>query len=108
MLKEFKNKKAPALDKINIEWMKYVPTILHAKLLDVFIVCSKLGDIPKKWKPAVVMLFFKMGTRLLNTCYKIQAKTLTNCVFITKEHVLQTAQCIVFKNVIPAMTVLLP
>jgi hypothetical protein len=87
-LTQFKNKKAPGSDKINIELLKEAPLTLLIRLLDLINMCWRTGHAPEEINIAVVIPVHKKGSRndcgnyrgksLLNSCYKIYSKILNN------------------------------
>jgi hypothetical protein len=67
-----------------VELIKYAPTSLHYRLLDLLNVCRKNGCVPEEWGVAVVIPIFKKGKlercenyrciSLLCATYKLHAK----------------------------------
>lgn len=83
-LQKSKNRKAPGLDGINLELIKYSGTTLKQRLLHLLNLCWKNCKIPDEWTKAKVISLFKKGNRsspenyrgitLLNVAYKIYTK----------------------------------
>ena len=101
-LESFKNKKAPGIDQIQIELIKYSPPSLRNRLLLLLNECWKAGSIPEDWKEAITLPIFKRGDKnncnnyrgisLLNSCYKLYAKILGSRVKSIMETLLLEAQ----------------
>jgi hypothetical protein len=85
-IKSMKNRKAPGLNGINAELVKYSGFLFHLRLLHFLNMCWKLLQTPKEWSKAKVISIYKKGDRtntnnyrgisLLDTIYKIYAKIL--------------------------------
>jgi hypothetical protein len=53
-LTQFKNKKVPGSDEINIELLKEAPLTLFIRFLDSINMCLRTGHAPEEWNMAVV------------------------------------------------------
>lgn len=101
-LKQFKNKKSPGSDDINIELLKYAPPTLLIRLLDLLNRCWKTGHVPEEWNLAIVIPIYKKGNRhdcnnyrgisLLNSCYKLYSKILNIRLTTISEHIISNYQ----------------
>jgi hypothetical protein len=97
-LTQFKNKKAPGSDEINIELLKEAPLTLLIRLLDLITTCWRTGHAPEEWNIVVVTPTHKKGSRnycsnyqgisLLNSCYKIHSKILHNRISKIAENII--------------------
>ena len=83
-LKKTTNRKAPGLDNVNSEMIKYGGLFLHRRMLHLFNICWTSYEIPAEWKSANVISLFKRGERnktennrgisLLNAAYKLYSR----------------------------------
>lgn len=83
-LSSMKNRKAPGVDGINAELLKYGGEELKTRLLELFNNCWRKCQIPDAWKKAKVISLFKKGNRsqpqnyrgisLLINAYKVYTK----------------------------------
>lgn len=101
-LKKSKNRKAPGMNGINTEFLKYAGILFHLRLLHFFNMCWKNKQIPKEWRQAKVISLFKKGDRgnpnnyrgisLLDTSYKIYAKIMNERLKIIADHLISEEQ----------------
>ena len=101
-LKTIKNRKATGINGVNAEMWKYGGTMLHLRLLHLFNMCWKTGQVPKAWNEAKVISLFKKGNKndcgnyrgisLIDTAYKIYAKILNNRIKTIMEHLIGEEQ----------------
>jgi len=80
-IKTLKDRKSPGSDGINNELYKHAPKSVLHQYFNFLNVCWIYGDIPEKWRTAIVIPIHKKGERnnpdnyyLLNTGYKIYSK----------------------------------
>lgn len=103
VLKSFRNRKAPGIDNMNLELIKYGGTLLQFRYLHLINMCWQKKKIPEDWKKAKIISIFKKGIRskctnyrgisLLNAGYKIYAKILNNRLKIITDSLLLEDQC---------------
>jgi hypothetical protein len=101
-LKNLKNQKAPGLDKINVELIKYGGLILELQLLHLINECWNKHQIPLDWNTAEVISLFKKGDcnkcanyrgiSLLNSTYKVYSKIIDERVKSIAEALLKEEQ----------------
>lgn len=101
-LKRSKNRKATGLNGINTELLKYAGILFHLRLLHLYNMCWKLGQIPKEWYQAKVISLYKKGDRtnpnnyrgisLLDTTYKIYARMLNERLKKIADHLISEEQ----------------
>jgi hypothetical protein len=101
-LKQFKNKKAPGSDKINIELLKEAPFTLLIRLLDLINTCWRTGHAHEEWNVAVVIPVHReesrndfnnyRGISQLNSCYKIYSEILINRISKISKNIISNNQ----------------
>jgi hypothetical protein len=98
-----KNQKAPGLDKINMELIKYGGLILELQLLHLINECWNKHQIPLNWNTAEVISLFKKydrnkcanyrgGISILNSAYKVYSKIINERVKSIAEALLKEEQ----------------
>lgn len=88
VIKKIKNRKAPGLDGISNELLKYGNNCVTKELTKLFNKILDAGKIPEDWKGSITLPLFKKGDRknpdnyrgitLLNTCQKLLSKIILN------------------------------
>ena len=101
-IKKSKNRKAPGMNGINTELIKYAGILFHLRLLHFYNMCWKTSQIPKEWRQAKVISIFKKGKRtnpnnyrgisLLDTAYKIYTRILNERLKIIADHLISEEQ----------------
>jgi hypothetical protein len=61
IINNMKNKKAIGIDNMNIELLKYAPTSVKYRFLDIINIYWKTYQIPKSWLTALITPIFKKG-----------------------------------------------
>jgi hypothetical protein len=102
-LKTSKNRKAPRIDGINMELLKYGSSTLKNRLIQLLYDIWNVGRIPKEWKQPVINNIYKKGDKsqctnytgisLLNSVYKICISILKAKLQPMQENVLTDEQC---------------
>jgi hypothetical protein len=58
-MNNMKNKRATGIENMNIELLKYAPTSVKYRFLDIINICWKTYQIPKSWLTALITPIFR-------------------------------------------------